>query len=533
VEQERRMMEQNEMLRDPATPFGEIDDVVEMRRMSAYFRDLADKNGARLLVAEAAASKYRQLLEQKIRGFSLLSRLSSDVSASEDPPVMARILAGHLNSMLNMNRTVVLASDPEGGGFSVLGCAGYSEADQQRLENLRYDLSKQFTEGHRSVSTRDPLTEDEKRIFGAFDISYFMAIPVMSDDRVMAGIVTGRMREQRPFSPPLEASDLETVSAIGGFFGAYLARHQLIVRDGDQARARLALVEKLVSDRTAEIERQRALLSDALKKLQETQQQLMMRERLAFLGELMAGIAHEIQNPLNFVNNFSEISSELVGEVEEILNGALSAFEPERRQSLNELLMLLRSNVDKVARHGRRVDSIVRNMLLHSRDHSGHIELCDLNAILAETVGFAYSAARGQEPYWTVEITRDFDASLGRQTLAPHEISRVFLNIFGNAFYALRERQSDAGPDYLPTLSITSRRLDGIVEVRLRDNGSGIPDDIRSSLFTPFFSTKPPGEGSGLGLSLSYDIIVNGHGGSIDVESRLGEFTEFIIRLPS
>ena len=488
---------------DPATASGAIDDVVELRRMSAYFRDIADKNGARLLVAEAAASKHRQMLEQKIRGFSLLSRLSSDVSASEDPPVMARILAGHLNSMLNMNRTVVLARDPQGDGFSVLGCVGYSGADQQRLANLSSDLSKQFTKDHRAVSTREPLTEDEKRIFGAFDIRYFMAIPVMSDDQVMAVIVTGRMREQRPFSPPLEASDLETVSAIGGFFGAYLARHQLIEHDREQARDRLAQVENLVSERTAEIVRQRELLSDALRKLQETQQQLMMRERLAFLGELMAGIAHEIQNPLNFVNNFSDISSELVGEVEEILNGALSAFESEKRQALGELLMLLRSNMEKVARHGRRVDSIVRNMLLHSRDHSGHAELSDLNAILGEAIGFAYRAARGQDAQWNVAITRDFDASLGRLTLAPHEISRVFLNIFSNAFYALRERQREAGPDYLPTLSVTTRRLDGKVEVRLRDNGCGIPDDIRSRLFTPFFSTKPPGEGSGLGLSLS------------------------------
>ena len=503
----RRLNEQTNKLPEAATPFGEIDDVVELRRMAAYFRDVADKNGARLLVAETSASKNRQRLEQKIRGFSLLARLTSDASATEEPPVMARILAGHLNSMLNMNRTVVLMRDPQSVRFNVLSSAGYADADRERLASLSLDLPKHVTAEHRAVSTRERLEDEDRRAFGPLDIRYFMAVPVLTDDHVMAVIVTGRMREQRPFSPPLEESNLETVSAISGFFGAYLARHLLIERDREQNRDRIAEVERLVTERTAEIERQRGLLDESLRKLHETQQQLIMREKLASLGQLTAGVAHEIQNPLNFINNFSELSSELVGEIRE-------------------------SNLDKITLHGKRADSIVRNMLQHSRGDAGDVQTCDLNNLFTESVDFAYHAARAQDPQFNVTITRDLDATVGEINLVPQQISRVFVNLLSNAFYALKKRRLALENDYQPTISISSRRLEGVVEICLRDNGIGIPADMCANIFIPFFTTKPTGEGTGLGLSLSYDIIVNGHGGNIEVESRENQFTKFRICLP-
>ncbi len=528
----RRLNEQTNKLPEAATPFGEIDDIVELRRMAAYFRDVADKNGARLLVAETSASKNRQRLEQKIRGFSLLARLTSDASATEEPPVMARILAGHLNSMLNMNRTVVLMRDPQSVRFNVLSSAGYADADRERLASLSLDLPKHVTAEHRAVSTRERLEDEDRRAFGPLDIRYFMAIPVLVDDHVMAVIVTGRMREQRPFSPPLEESNLETVSAISGFFGAYLARHLLIERDREQNRDRIAEVERLVTERTAEIERQRGLLDESLRKLHETQQQLIMREKLASLGQLTAGVAHEIQNPLNFINNFSELSSELVGEIREIIDETIEKLDVETRKEVGYLFVMLRSNLDKITLHGKRADSIVRNMLQHSRGDAGDAQTCDLNTLLTESVDFAYHAARAQDPQFNVAITRDLDATVGEINLVPQQISRVFVNLLSNAFYALKKRRLALENDYQPTISISSRRLEGVVEICLRDNGIGIPADMCANIFIPFFTTKPTGEGTGLGLSLSYDIIVNGHGGNIEVESRENQFTKFRICLP-
>jgi len=513
-------------------PFDDIDDVVELRRIATYFRDMAKTNGARLLVAEANASRNRQLLEQKTRGFSLLSRMSSDFLATAEPAYLTKIMVGHLNGILNMNRTVVLAREPSGDDFTVLASSGYSDAEQQRLSALQLDLSLYVNESRRVVSTVSVIAQADRQAFAALEIPYFIALPVTGDDGVKAVIVTGRMREQRPFSPPLNFSDIDTVSAIGGFFGAYLARHRLVERDREQSRDRIAEVERLVTLRTAEIERQRGLVDESTRKLYETQQRLVIREKLASLGQLAAGIAHEIRNPLNFINNFSDLSLELVVEIEEIVDVVLKGAPSDKREEFGELLGTLRSNLNIISDHGKRAASIVRNMLQHSRGDDGHAETVDLNAILMESIEFAYHVERAQDQRFDVTITRDFDASIKMLNLVPQQVSRVFVNLMSNAFSALRKRRLVADADYRPILAIRSRQLDDMVEVRMRDNGSGIPADIRTHIFTPFFTTKPPGEGTGLGLSLCYDIIVNGHGGGIEIDSVENEFTEVNIRLP-
>ena len=525
-------MERQPLITGPGRPFDEIDDIVELRRIATYFRDMAKTNGARLLVAETNASRNRQLLEQKTRGFGLLSRMSSDFLATAEPSYLAKILAGHLNSILNMNRTIVLARELSGGGFTILASSGYSDADQHRLKALHLHLPRHIDEARRIVSTLSPLAEVDRQAFAALDIRYFMAMPITVDDQVKAVLVTGRMREQRPFSPPLNVSDLDTLRAIGGFFGAYLARHRLIERDREQSRDRIAEVERQVTQRTAEIERQRALLDESLKKLHETQQQLIIREKLASLGQLVAGIGHEIRNPLNFINNFSDLSLELVVEIEDMMGDVLTESLSDRRGEFGEHFNTLRANLGRIAEHGKRADSIVRNMLQHSRGDSGHTEVVDLNGILMESIEFAYHVERAQDQHLDVTITRDFDVSIEKLNLVPQQLSRVFVNLMSNAFSALRKRSLDRDAAYRPTLTITSRRLHDMVEVRLRDNGAGIPAQIRSDIFTPFFTTKPPGEGTGLGLSLCYDIIVNGHGGGIEIDSVEHDFTEVTIRLP-
>jgi signal transduction histidine kinase len=514
-------------------PFGEIDDVVELRRIAAYFRGMASSIGARLLLAETNASRNRQELEQKTRGFSLLSRLASDVSANEEPTFLARILAGHMTSMLNMARTVVLTRDSGGPWFRVLACVGYAEADQRRLRELALSLPDEAALGRLIVSTPGAPTDGDASALSLLDIPYFMAIPVSVEAEVMALIVTGRLREQLPFSPPLNSADLEIVGAIGGFFAAYLARHRLMERSRERSRDRIAEVERLVSERTAEIEQQRALLDESLTKLHETQQQLIMREKLASLGQLTAGIAHEIRNPLNFVNNFSDLSWELIVEIEEILDAPVTALTGERRDELGDLFDTLKSNLNRIADHGKRAASIVRNMLQHARTDAGGAEACDLNALLVEAIEFARHLARAQDRAFDVTIIRDLDASIQKITLVPQQISRVFVNLASNAFIALKKRRLASGADYQPTLEIRSRRLDGRVEVSLRDNGVGIAADARPHIFTPFFTTSAPDEGTGLGLSLCYDVIVNAHKGDINVDSVENEFTQFNIHLPT
>ncbi|GAB3771706.1 hypothetical protein GCM10028818_10860 [Spirosoma horti] len=280
-------------------------------------------------------------------------------------------------------------------------------------------------------------------------------------------------------------------------------------------------LEQQVADRTAE-------LSQSLTELRETQTQLIQREKLASLGELTAGIAHEIQNPLNFVNNFSEVSSELVAELTE------EADNPTRDRELEaELLADLRQNLGKITHHGQRASSIVKGMLEHSRSITGERHPTDLNALAEEYLKLAYHAIRTKTPGFEAHIHMDLSADLGLISIVSQEIGRVLLNLFSNAFYALHKRQQTTESGYKPTLWISTKRTATSIELHVRDNGTGIPKEARPKVFQPFFTTKPSGEGTGLGLSLSYDIITKGYGGTVALETEEGSFTEFTIILPT
>lgn len=272
-------------------------------------------------------------------------------------------------------------------------------------------------------------------------------------------------------------------------------------------------------------------LSRSLEDLRTAQDRLVQTEKLASLGQLTAGIAHEIKNPLNFVNNFSALSGELIDDLNSVLAGA--PLEASVREEVGELIAILKSNLDKVVQHGRRADSIVRNMLLHSRAGSGEHRPIDINAVVEESLNLAYHGARAEKPGFNVTLTRNFDPQAGDVDLYPQEITRVLLNLISNGFYATAKRSAAAnGAGYEPTLSATTISLGDRVEIRIRDNGTGIPPEVKEKMFNPFFTTKPAGEGTGLGLSLSHDIVVKQHAGTIDVISQPGEFTEFRIVLP-
>ena len=308
--------------------------------------------------------------------------------------------------------------------------------------------------------------------------------------------------------------------------GKFVPHHVQLVRTfADQAV--IAIENTRLFD---EVQARTKELSQSLENLRTAQDRLVQTEKLASLGQLTAGIAHEIKNPLNFVNNFSALAAELTDE----LNGVLRpvAMDGEVRGEVEELTRLLKDNLEKVVQHGKRADAIVKNMLMHSRQGSGEHGPVDINAIVEESLNLAYHGARAENTAFDITMHRDFDSAAGMAVGYPQEITRALLNLISNGFYAAAKRKSEIGERFEPTLTATTRNLGDKVEIRIRDNGAGITNDVLEKIFNPFFTTKPAGEGTGLGLSMSHDIIVKQHGGSIDVDTAPGAFTEFRIVLP-
>jgi PAS domain S-box-containing protein len=293
------------------------------------------------------------------------------------------------------------------------------------------------------------------------------------------------------------------------------------------------------SDVTDEVHREQELreakerAEQALADLRKVQSNLVHAEKLALLGQLVAGIAHEIKNPLNFVNNFADLSAELLDEMREALEDWIAGLGTDRRASVESLFATLKGNLGKIREHGSRADGIVKSMLAHSREGPGEKRPTDVNALIEESLGLAYHGARAQDPAFNATLERHLDPGAGRVEMVPQDISRVLLNLFSNGFHATQERRERSGEaDYRPTVRVSSRRMDSMVEIRVRDNGIGITAPVLEKIFTPFYTTKPAGKGTGLGLSLSYDIVVHQHGGTLDVDTRAGEYAEFIVRLP-
>jgi GAF domain-containing protein len=401
-------------------------------------------------------------------------------------------------------------SRPMGDNFEHLASYGYPPAHSEYMRTHPIPADRGSVSGRVLLEGKvvhiPDVTKDQEYTLADkynFNVRTLLGVPLMREGAAI-GVIILQRETIRPFTD--KQIELATIFA-------------------DQAGIAMENVRLFES-----VEARTRELAQSLEDLQTAQDRLVQTQKLASLGQLTAGIAHEIKNPLNFVNNFSSLSTELLDELQEALQGL--PIDEKAHAEISELTETLRANLDKIEQHGKRADSIVKNMLLHSREGSGEHRPVDINAVVEESLNLAYHGARAEKQGFNITLERSLDPSAGEVDAFPQDITRVLLNLISNGFYAATKRKAELGDGYEPTLSAATKDLGDRVEIRIRDNGTGIPPEVKDKMFNPFFTTKPAGEGTGLGLSISHDIVVKQHAGSIEVDTAPGAFTEIRIVLP-
>jgi len=437
--------------------------------------------------------------------------------------------------------------DPTGRAVRVVGSTGDITAEktlQQELEKARTRLSESLesiAQGFALFDGDDRLVMSNtsyRRLFGeaANPELQGMLVPGMKfEDYVRRAYEKGMYPDAGPDRETYMQARLARRNAGGTFElrlsdGTWLAVTERRTEEGGLVALYTDITD--IERREVELQAARDRAEAALAELQVAKDRLVQTEKLASLGQLTAGIAHEIKNPLNFVNNFAGLSVELLEELKQAAGPALEQLEQDKRAEVVETIGLLTGNLEKIVEHGKRADGIVKSMLAHSRSGTGDRQPTDINQLVDEALNLAFHGARAQDREFSVTLERDFEREAKPLDLVPQEITRVCLNLFGNSFYPAKKRGEAGEPGFRPVLRVSTRDLGEAVEVKVRDNGTGIPAEVRSQIFQPFFTTKPTGEGTGLGLSISHDIVAQLHGGTITVESEVGSFTEFTVRLP-
>jgi signal transduction histidine kinase len=515
-----------------------------IRELARDSQSLAEEAGLVSVVRNAnAASKHfgdlkyweidaavTQLARSQEAAAAAKERLDSDLKAiSTVDPALVAAIKREADTMTDMARQagVAYSSDDSAAGNALLEQAKSHILNiDNEIDNI-VDRVEQQALARRDASTRQAELAVKLSIVGgigalALALGFTaltvrsITIPLKQLGRGMASITHGKLDVALPQTGVPEIGEM--TKTVG------MLRDSLIERDRLER-------ERLRAE--AEIRVARDAAEAALHDLKEVQANLIQAEKMASLGQLTAGIAHEIKNPLNFVNNFAGLSIGLLAELKEAAASGLAALDERQRREVDEVVEMLTGNLERIAEHGKRADNIVKSMLAHSRGGGGDRQSVDLNALVDESLNLAYHGARARDQNFNIILERDYGKDIAPIMLVPQDMTRVFLNLFGNGFYAANERQRETDDGaFKPVLRVATRDVGVGVEVRVRDNGVGIPAEIRDKLFQPFFTTKPTGEGTGLGLSISYEIVTKEHGGSIEVVSDAGEFTEFTICLP-
>jgi signal transduction histidine kinase/HAMP domain-containing protein len=473
-----------------------------------------DEIGAMARTLRAFRDTMRDL-RQALARFEALRGVGRAVGSTLDPEAVLSMVIARAVEFSGARAGIVYEYDPEREEFHYRTSHGL---EPELAEQLRADpVARGEGAVGKTAMTGEPVEVPDISNASGFvaakgwDIvdragyRALLAVPLRFEDNILGGLVVLR-RELGNFSK-------DTVELVE----AFAAQSALAVRNA-----------KLFEEQR----RRERELRQANEQLKAAQANLIHAEKMASLGQLTAGIAHEIKNPLNFVNNFATLSIELLDELRETAAPGIATLDEDARAEIEDTSAMLTGNLEKIAEHGRRADGIVKSMLLHSRGGTGDRQTVDLNALVDEALTLAYHGARARDQNFNITMEREFAPDLAPIEVVPQDLTRVFLNLIGNGFYAANKRRELSAEDFKPSVTVATRNLGDAVEVRVRDNGVGIPPEARDKLFQPFFTTKPTGEGTGLGLSISYEIVTQQHGGTISVDSELGAYTEFTVRLP-